>query len=246
MDEIIKILDIKITKTDFNGAVQKFIDLLKESGTSTIYTPNPEIVMMAQEDEELKEVLFNGDLVIPDGIGLIYASKIYNLGLDERVPGIELMDEMIKYADKTKKKIFLLGAKPNVAKKAAKKINKEYKNVEIVGVHHGYFDESEELKVIDLINEKKPDILFVALGASRQEKWISKHKKILNTSVAMGVGGALDVWAGNVKRAPEIFIKMHLEWFYRVLKQPTRIKRLIAIPKFILKVLLNKKQMKGD
>lgn len=242
-DKTIKILGVKINKLNKKQAFDKFVDLLKVENTSTIYTPNPEMVMMAQKDNELKKALFNGDLVIPDGIGLIYASKIYKLGLTERVTGFDLMTEILKYSNRRKLKVFLLGSKPGVAEKAGEEINEEFKNVDVVGTHHGYFKEKEGFKVLDLINEKKPDILFVALGAAKQEKWIEQNKKIINTSIAMGVGGCLDVWAGEVKRAPEFFIKIHLEWLYRALKQPARFKRLFAIPKFIIKVILSKGSM---
>lgn len=242
-NQTIKILGVKINKVTNKQAYENFVELLKTNETSTIYTPNPEIVLMAQKDEALKKAIFNGDLVIPDGIGLIMASNVYNLGLTERVTGIDLMDKMLEYSNRRKLKIFLLGAKPGVAEKASKSINNKYKNINIVGTHHGYFDEKEGLEVLDLVNEKKPDILFVALGAGKQEKWIDEFKKVTSASVAMGVGGCLDVWAGNVKRAPEVFIKLHLEWFYRLLKQPKRFFRILSIPKFILKVLLNRQTM---
>ena len=240
-DETIKILGVKINKVNNKQAFDKFVELLNLDDLSTIYTPNPEIVMLAQDDKELCNALFNGDLVIPDGIGLLYASNMHKLGLTERVTGFDLMGKMLEYANRRRLKIFLLGSKPNVAKKAAVNINREFKNIDIVGTNDGYFDEKEGYKVLDLINEKKPDILFVALGAAKQEKWIEKNKKIIDSSIVMGVGGCIDVWAGEVKRAPEIFIKMNIEWLYRALKQPSRIKRLFIIPKFLLKVMVNRK-----
>jgi N-acetylglucosaminyldiphosphoundecaprenol N-acetyl-beta-D-mannosaminyltransferase len=240
IDETIKILGIRINKVNNKQAFDKFVELLKTDNTSTIYTPNPEIIMMAQDDQELSNALFNGDLIVPDGIGLLYASKLHKLGLTERVTGFDLMEKMIEYSNRRKLKIFLLGSKPKVAEKAAVNINKKFSNVDIVGTNDGYFDEDEGYKVLDLINEKKPDILFVALGASKQEKWIEKNKKILNTSIAMGVGGCIDVWAGEVKRAPKIFIKMNLEWLYRFIKQPSRFKRMLSIPKFICKIICNR------
>ena len=241
--ESVKILGIKINKVSNKEAFDIFVELLKENETSSIFTPNPEIVMMAQKDQALEKAIFESDLVIPDGIGLIFASKLYNLGLSERVAGFDLMNKMLEYSNRRKLKIFLLGAKAGVAEKAKTSINDTYKNINIVGTHHGYFNEKESLEVLDLVNEKKPDILFVALGAGRQEKWINENKKIINASVAMGVGGALDVWSGDVKRAPEIFIKLNLEWLYRLVKQPTRLKRILEIPKFMMKVLLKKQSM---
>jgi N-acetylglucosaminyldiphosphoundecaprenol N-acetyl-beta-D-mannosaminyltransferase len=239
----VKILNVKIDKVTMEEAYNRFISLFKEQDISTIFTPNPEIVMKSQRDSELMDIINSGDLVVPDGIGLIYASKIHGLGLQDRVPGIELMDRILNYCNKTKKSIFLLGAEPDVIGKAAKNIGEQYKNIKAIDYHHGYFKDEEELEVLDLINEKKPDVLFVGLGSPKQEKWINKHQKILNANVAMGVGGSFDVWSGKLKRAPKLFIKLNIEWLYRFLRQPKRFKRLFSIPKFMFKVILNKNLM---
>lgn len=197
--------------------------------------------MMAQDDSELKEALLDASLVIPDGIGVIYASRIHNLGLEERLPGIEFMDRMLKFCNNTSGSIFfVLGGKPGVPDKACEKIQEKYPNIVIKGCHDGYFKDDDELKVVDKINEVKPDILFVALGCPRQEKWIYEHRKILNTKIAMGVGGSVDVWAGASKRAPKIFIDLNLEWFYRLVREPHRIGRMMSLPKFLIKVLLSR------
>lgn len=239
----VKILNVKIDKVNMEEAYNKFIALFKNESISTIFTPNPEIVMKTQTDSELMDIINSGDLVVPDGIGLVYASKIHGLGLKERVPGIELMDKILNYCNKTKKSIFLLGAEPEIIERAAKNIGEQYKNIKTINYHHGYFKEDEELEILDIINEKKPDILFVGLGSPKQEKWINEHKKILNATVAMGVGGSFDVWSGKLKRAPKLFIKLNIEWLYRFLRQPKRFKRLLSIPRFMLKVLLNKNLM---
>ncbi len=236
----IKILGVKIHQVTNESAYNKFLSLMEEPRLSMIVTPNTEIVMMAQQDAALKEILQEAELVIPDGIGLVYASKIHQLGLTERVTGIDTMERMLKYCHNTKKSIYLFGGKPGVAEKAAEKINETYSNIEIKGIRDGYFKKEEEDKIINHINEVKPDILFVALGAPKQEKWLYEHKKILNAKVAMGVGGAFDVWSGVSKRAPKIFQDMHLEWFYRLLKEPTRIGRMMSLPKFMIKVLLSR------
>lgn len=236
----VRILGIRIDKLTNQGAYNKFLTFFDGKGTKTIFTPNTEIVMKAQEDEELKEVLENGDMIIPDGIGLIYASKIYGLGLSERVTGVDMMEKMLDYSNKTGKSIFILGGKPGVAETAMMNIQSKYSNILSAGTMDGFFSEEEELKVVDKINESKCDILFVALGAPKQEKWISKYQKVLTASVAIGVGGCVDVWAGNAKRAPKIFIKFGLEWFYRLLMDPRRIFRMMSIPKFIVKVLVTR------
>ncbi len=147
---------------------------------------------------------------------------------------------MLNYCNNTKKSIYILGGKPGIPERASERINEEYPNIIIKGHRDGYFKEEDELSIIDDINELKPDILFVALGAPKQEKWISKHKKILNAKVAMGVGGSVDIWAGSAKRAPKIFQNLNLEWFYRLMTNPSRFFRMLELPKFMIKVLLSR------
>lgn len=236
----VKIFGVRFDNVNADEANRKFISLLESERLRTIYTPNTEMIMKAQDDPEFKSILNEGDLVVPDGIGVVLASKIHHLGLTERVPGIELMAMMLEYCNRAGKSIYLFGGKPEVADLAAVKIKEQYPNIIISGTRDGYYDESQEHKILDDINEKKPDILFVALGAPKQEKWIHKYKKTINASVAMGVGGSLDVWAGTVKRAPKFFQKTGLEWFYRLLKQPTRVMRMMSLPQFMIKVILTK------
>lgn len=237
----VKLFGVKFHKVDEESAFKRFLYLLNKSKYSMIFTPNPEIVMMAQKDLEYKDILAEGDLVIPDGIGIIMASRIKKLGLDKRLPGIEMMESILKYCNNAKKSIYLLGSTAENVENAANNIQKEYPNIDIKGYHDGFFDENEELRIVDKINEVKPDILFVALGAPKQEKWMYKHRKILNVKVSMGVGGAIDVWSGAVKRAPKFFRKIHLEWFYRIVTNPKRIKRSFVLPQFLLKVLLSRR-----
>lgn len=239
---IVKLFGVKFHKLDEEGAFKRFLYLLNRKRYSMIFTPNPEIVMMAQKDLEYKDILAEGDLVIPDGIGIILASRIKKLGIEKRLPGIELMESILKYCNNAKKSIYLLGSSGENVKTAAENIQEKYPNIIIEGYHDGYFDDAEELKIVDKINEVKPDILFVALGAPKQEKWMYKYRKILNVNVAMGVGGAIDVWSGAVKRAPKIFRKIGLEWFYRIVTNPKRIKRAFLLPKFLLKVLLSRRE----
>lgn len=237
----VKILGVKIDKVDAASAYARFVRFMTEDGTlKMIFTPNAEFVMRAQKDPEFMQILNEGDMVIPDGIGVILASKIHGLGLTERVAGIEMMDRMLEYCHRTGKSIYLFGGKPGIAERAAEKINETYSNLKIKGVHNGYFSEKESLKILDDINEKKPDILIVALGAPKQEKWIYANRKLINARVAIGVGGALDVYAGVAKRAPKIFQRLGLEWLYRLLRYPTRIGRMMVLPHFLVKVIAAK------
>lgn len=236
-EKSVKIFGVRIDRVDMDEAFNRFLVLLNRERSAVIYTPNTEMVMMAEKDREFKDVLNSADLVIPDGIGLIHASRIHNLGLRERVPGIELMDRILKYCNATRRSIFLFGGKPGVADMAAQKIMEKYPNIVLKGVENGYFGLDDEERIINSINEAKPDVLFVALGAPKQEKWVAKYRKILNAHVTMGVGGSLDVYSGSVKRAPVIFQKLGIEWLHRLLKEPSRIGRMMALPKFMIKVL---------
>lgn len=236
-EKSVKIFGVRIDRVDMDEAFNRFLVLLNRERTAVIYTPNTEMVMMAEKDREFKDVLNTADMVIPDGIGLIYASRIHNLGLRERVPGIELMDRILKYCNATRRSIFLFGGKPGIADMASYKILEKYPNIVIKGIENGYFGPEDEDRIIDSINEAKPDVLFVALGAPKQEKWVAKYRKILNAHVTMGVGGSLDVYAGSVKRAPVFFQKLGIEWLHRLLKEPSRIGRMMALPKFMIKVL---------
>ena len=238
--ETVKILGVKFDKLNFEGAYQRFTSFMMQDETKMIFTPNAEFVMRAQKDEDFRQILNKGDLVVPDGIGVIIASNIHHLELEERIPGIDFMSKMLGYANRSSRSIFLFGGKEGVAETAAKKINEKYPNVVIKGTQHGYYSDKDELKILDKINEVKPDILFVALGAPKQEKWIYKHQKLLNVKVAIGVGGAIDIWAGTAKRAPKIFQTLGLEWFYRFLKEPTRLGRMLQIPKFLIKVIFTR------
>lgn len=235
------IFDVPIDKVNMKQAVDTVEGFLSEDKLHMVATPNAEIVMMAQKDPEYKDILNKTDLNVPDGSGVIFASKIYKEDLPERVAGFDLMMELIKVASAKKYKIYLLGAKSDVVKGAYLNLKKQYSEIDIVGFHDGYFSKDDEAEIINDINEKKTDLLFVALGAPKQEKWIYENRDKLKAKVAIGVGGSFDVIAGKVTRAPEIYRKLGLEWFYRLLKEPWRYKRMMALPKFAVKVLFSKK-----
>ncbi|WP_432402362.1 WecB/TagA/CpsF family glycosyltransferase [Wukongibacter sp. M2B1] len=240
MRKTIKMYGLPIDIVTLESAFERFKQLLDRSVFSFICTPNTEIVMVARKDEELREILKSSDMNIPDGIGLVIASKIHKLGLIERVTGVDLMGKMLEFCDYSRKSIYILGGKPGVAEMAVNNIKEKYSNIQVEGYNNGYFDKNEESKIIQNINKVSPDILFVALGAPRQEKWIYHHRKDLNVKIAMGVGGSIDIWAGTVKRAPKLFRVLGLEWFYRLIREPWRFKRMLILPKFMIQVLRSK------
>lgn len=205
-----------------------------------VFTPNSEIIQSCVEDESLYSVINRGDLVTPDGIGVIYASKILGRPLKAKCAGYELGLETVKYSNESGARIFFLGGKPGIAEAARDKLLETYKNAVFVGTHDGYFKKEgeENERVVDMINAAAPDILFVCLGVPVQEKWIlANREKLTTVKLCLALGGSLDGYSGNVKRAPAVFIKLGLEWFYRLLCQPSRIGRMMKLPKFLFGVI---------
>lgn len=209
----------------------------------TIFTPNPEIIMLAQKDARFKSVLNGADILLPDGIGVVIASKLLRSPLPERIPGIDTGEFILNIASERAIPVFLLGAKAGVAERAVVELRARYPSIKIVGAHHGYFKKSgiENNAVINKINESGAQILFVCFGAPMQEIWISENKSHLKSvKLYTGLGGALDVWAKDVRRAPKAIQSIGLEWLWRILKEPRRAGFILKIPPFLCKVLCRK------
>lgn len=231
------VLGVPFDVVTMQEAVAKTKAMLHSGGQHFICTPNPEIVMEARKDEALMGILQEADLVVPDGIGVVWASKYSKIRLPERVAGYDLGQNLMAELANTEETFYFFGGAPGVASTAARKMMKKYPGLKIVGVHNGYFDEKEEKKIIQDIKKAAPSVLLVGLGAPKQEKWIYDNIRLTGAKVAIGVGGSFDVMAGNVKRAPKIFQKLGLEWFHRLITQPTRWRRMLRLPKFVLAVL---------
>lgn len=251
MDSI-NIFGVKVHNTTLQETTELTKKFLQGEELKVIYTPNTEIVMAAKEDQDLRELLNKGDLVIPDGIGLIYGSKIQKKPLQERVTGFDTSIKLLEIGNEKAYSLYLLGGKDGIAKDAAKNIEKKYPNIKIAGYHHGFFkgshlgllNEKEEEDIINDINSKNPDIIFVGLGFPKQELWIDANRGKLKGKVIIGNGGVMDILSGNAKRAPEVYQKLGLEWFYRLIQEPSRIKRQLVLPKFMLQVLVDKDAIK--
>lgn len=214
-----------------------------EGKVFSVYTPNPEIVQLCIEQNEYYDVINSASMVVPDGIGVIKAAKILKTPLKARVPGIEIGERALEHCAKMGYKVFFLGGKPGVAEEAAKRKAEQYPGLEFCGTADGYFKkEGEENEaVIEKINTARPDLLFVCLGVPAQEKWIKENgPKLTSAKVCLALGGSLDVYSGNVKRAPKLFIKLNLEWFYRLLCDPKRIGRMMKLPKFLIGTMIHK------
>ncbi len=207
-----------------------------------IITLNPELLYQAQWQPELLQMVNRGDLVTPDGVGIVWACRVIGRPVSERVTGIDLMLELLKRAGERGWRVFFLGSAPGVAEEAARNVQDSYPGINIAGTHHGFFKPSEEPQVVEKIKFANPHLLFVALGAPRQEQWIDKYKEILGAPAAMGVGGSLDVLAGRVPRAPVWMQRLHLEWLGRLVQQPSRWRRMMVLPKFAFMVLKTNKR----
>lgn len=233
------IIGVPINNINLNEAVALVILYLEneDNEKKVIFTPNPEFVINALNDNEFMEILKKSDLNVADGIGIVIGSRILRCPLKERVPGFDLIQGIFSKIRNLDKTVYFLGASQETVIIAKNMMEQKYKGLKIVGVHNGYFTKEEEMMIIDEINELSPDLLLVGLGSPKQEKWIHKNKDKINTKVMIGVGGSFDVMSGNVRRAPKIFIKLNLEWFYRLITQPTRFKRMLKLPLFIFEIL---------
>jgi N-acetylglucosaminyldiphosphoundecaprenol N-acetyl-beta-D-mannosaminyltransferase len=222
-------------------AMARFIGFMGREGCSQIVTPNPEIVLNASRDERLKRIISDAELVAPDGVGLVYASRIIGTPLKEKVAGIDLLSRILEWMSLNGGSAYFLGGRPGVAALAAENMRDRHPGLSVAGARDGYFKPEEEEAVVEEINGSGADFLCVALGSPKQELFINRFKGRLRVKAAIGAGGSLDVMAGAVKRAPKFYRDHGLEWLYRLLRQPSRIGRMAALPLFMLRVLLGNK-----
>jgi len=236
---ILHLLGVPFAKMTMEETLQYLEQRLDQRQPTHIITANPEIVMYGNRHPAYLNILHQAEIVVPDGIGIVIASKKWGkAAIPQRVAGFDLLVELLKLADHKGKKVFLLGASEDTNNKAFAKLQKLYPHAKLVGRHHGYFQEAEEKEILDKIKAAAPDMLFVALGFPKQEEWIAKYRDRLDGSLMMGVGGSLDVLADKVKRAPMGWQKVGLEWLYRLLQEPKRWRRMIVLPLFLLKAWL--------
>ena len=233
----IKILGVPVHPYTMKGAVEKILERVSQSKKTFVVTANAEIIMMGQSDDEYMEILNNAALVLPDGAGTVWAGRKLGYEVPERVAGYDLFLNLMTEAAQKKLKVFFFGSAPGVAEEAKQKCEILYPGVSIVGCRDGYFKEEDNLAIVEEINNSGADLLFVALGAPKQEKWLAKFQDILKPSLLMGIGGSFDVVAGKMERAPKWMQDASLEWLFRLYKQPSRLGRMLVLPKFVIKVL---------
>jgi N-acetylglucosaminyldiphosphoundecaprenol N-acetyl-beta-D-mannosaminyltransferase len=236
------ILNIWVDDCTMETALRQVDSFVKSNtGLKTIFASNPEKNYSVPENKILYDSFKNADLLIPDGIGMVLAANFLHGAQIKRVPGCELMQNICELSADKGYKIFIYGAKEEVNKSAVEEIKRTYPSVKITGRQNGYLSEEKMDDLIKRINESEAQILFLALGSPRQEMWISKYRhQLTNIKVCQGIGGTLDVLAGNVKRAPEIYCNMGLEWLYRLISEPKRIKRQAKLPLFAVQVMTQK------
>lgn len=239
----VSIFGVPFSKLSLQDTVQYLTDAVNSGQPHQVITANPIMVMEARQNPDYLAMMNRAELIVPDGAGVVWAANYVGQPVAERVTGFELLHELMKAGETHRWKVYFVGASPVIIQAAVEKLSQKYPLVNIVGVRDGYFGPEDDEEVIAEIQEAKPDLLFVGRSADRQEPWIDNYKSRLQVPVIMGVGGSYDVISGKLKRAPKWFIRMRLEWFYRLLQEPWRYKRMMVLPKFALTVMRHKEKV---
>lgn len=232
-----EIMGIPFSKLSLAETERYLLQRIENKQATQVVTANPEIVMFADRSPDYKQAVLAAEIVVPDGIGIVYASRLRKNPVTERVAGYDLLHRLMFQANQHKWKVFLLGANDEINRLAYEQLQQDYPGADLVGRHHGYFQDNtlDEQRIIDQISELNLDIIFVALGFPRQELWINRYRNILQTPLMMGVGGSFDVISGKVKRAPALWQRLGLEWLYRLISTPSRWRRMLVLPEFLMK-----------
>lgn len=237
-----RVLGVPFNPLDRVVATEQCFKAIDSEKFHLLVTLGTEMVMNAQVNVAFRSVVEQADMVVPDGIGLVLAARLAGLTAPERVTGVELVHDLVASANEDTR-FFFYGSAPGVAKMAVENLTEKVGAFRCVGIKDGYVKDQEE--VLRAIEEAKPHVLFVALGSPRQEAFLADSRERLEEAgvrLGVGIGGSLDVYAGTVERAPQIFQRLHFEWLYRLWKQPSRWRRMLALPKFALRVLLSPKR----
>lgn len=241
----VPIFGLPVCRWGMTDTVSYLTDIVQsdERSPHQIITANPIMVMKALEDPAYMDVMQGAELLVPDGTGVVWAAGKTDTPVEERVAGFDLLHELMKVGEDYHWKVYLLGSTPEVIQATVQRLQMQYPGVQISGFRDGYFTSEQDAEVIAAIREASPDLLFVARAVDTQEPWIARYKKQLGVPLMMGVGGSFDVISGKSKRAPKLFQKLRAEWLYRLLREPTRYRRMLALPQFVVKVLRDKENM---
>ena len=238
----VDVLGVGFDNVTMDEAVDRAVELLREPGPHRVVTPNPEIVEACRTRRSVSRAVNGADLVLPDGVGVILGASILGTPLKERTPGVEFAAALCGRMAEAGQSLFLLGAKPGVAEKAGENLAARYPGLRIAGTHDGYF--TDDAAVVQAVRESGADAAFVCLGAPKQELWMARYGADTGARLLCGLGGCLDIFAGTAERAPKFFCDHGLEWFYRLCKEPKRIKRQIRLPLFLVHILQEKLRRK--
>lgn len=230
------ILGVGFDPVTMGGAAARALELIDTRAGAYVCTPNPEILMMARKDPELMEAINGADMVLPDGVGILWAARKKGRPLPERVAGY---DFLLALLERMRGTVYILGGRPGAAELAGENIARRYPNVTVAGTCEGFI--KDELALIAELGERRPDLLMVCLGAPKQELWMAAHRD-LPVGLMAGLGGSVDVLAGTVRRAPLWWRAHKVEWLYRLLTQPKRFWRMLHLPAYLLAVLRERKE----
>jgi len=234
------IFGIEFDSISYAEVLKKIVSTIKESRKISVVTPYSEIIMAAIRDESYKNVINSASIILPDGMGVIVAARFMGMPLKDRITGVDLSSGLIDLSSRAGYRLFFLGSRSSVLMRLSKRLLAKYPNLKLEYYAPPFrenFSDADNDNMIERINRFRPNILFVAFGPPKQEKWIISNLRRLEVNVALGVGGTLDLLAGSRKRAPTIMQKCCLEWLYRLMQDPSRIRRQLVVPIFIVKTL---------
>ena len=234
---IVRVLDLPVHRLDMDAALNRIEKFIADGGTHHVITADASMLVMAQDDAELRAIVANAELVTPDSAGVLWAANRLKQPLIERVSGVEIVENLCARSAQSGYRLYFLGAAPGVAEQAAARMNAKYPGCQVVGTRDGFFQPTDVPAITTAVREASPDVLCVALGIPKQEKWIHAHREALGVPVLIGVGGTLDVLSGTVKRAPKPFQKLQLEWLWRVISNPKKISKVALLPRFVRLVI---------
>jgi len=237
------IFGIPISVMKLSETADYLESMIRSRKVCQVVTINPIMIMHGLQHPSYLRMLQEAELCVPDGAGVVWAASYTGKARIERVPGIDLTQELLQRSERQGYRVYLLGADRETISLAAANLAKRYPKLQLVGYRDGYFTDDQNDAVIEDIRRCQPDILLVGRSLHNQEPWIARHKKRLQVPVMMGVGGSFDIFAGKLRRAPEAFQRLNLEWLYRLLQEPRRFTRMLALPRFVLKVMLNRRRV---
>jgi len=240
-----RILGVRVHRVGMDDALERIEGLIRRAEPSLVITADANAVLIALEDAEFHALMETAALVTPDGFGLLWAGRRLGQPFPERVSGVDLVERLTRLSHAKGYRLYLLGAAPGVAERAAQNLLARYPNAQIVGVQHGYFTPADEPAIVAQVAAAQPDVLLVGMGMPRQEKWAWQHRQQLGVPVMIGVGGSFDVYGGVVKRAPKWLQRVGGEWLWRLIQDPRKIKKVRNLPRFAWRVLRERRQQES-